>query len=100
MTLPLVVAITGATGVVYGVELLRALKDLGQPAHLILSEAAGMNFAIVSDDVHLGLGQAAQPADQLRGIVGDAATHLPRSEHCDLHRAAPGGTKSAASIWI
>ena len=46
MTLPLVVAITGATGVVYGVELLRVLKDLGQPAHLILSEAAGMNFAI------------------------------------------------------
>lgn len=46
MTLPLVVAITGATGVIYGVELLRVLKDLGQPAHLILSEAAGMNFAI------------------------------------------------------
>ena len=46
MSLPLVVAITGATGVVYGVEMLRVLKELGQPTHLILSEAAGMNLAI------------------------------------------------------
>ena len=49
MNLPLVVAITGATGVVYGVELLRVLKDLGQPTHLILSEAAGLNLAIETD---------------------------------------------------
>ena len=46
MSLPLVVAITGATGVVYGVEMLRVLKELGQETHLILSEAAGMNLAI------------------------------------------------------
>jgi len=49
MNLPLVVAITGATGVVYGVELLRVLKELGQPTHLILSEAAGLNLAIETD---------------------------------------------------
>jgi flavin prenyltransferase len=49
MTLPLVVAITGATGVIYGVELLRVLKDLGQPTHLILSEAAGLNLGIETD---------------------------------------------------
>jgi 4-hydroxy-3-polyprenylbenzoate decarboxylase len=46
MELPLVVAITGASGVIYGVELLRALKALGQPTHLILSEAAGLNMSI------------------------------------------------------
>jgi 4-hydroxy-3-polyprenylbenzoate decarboxylase len=46
MSLPLVVAITGATGVVYGVEMLRVLKELGQPTHLIVSEAAGLNLAI------------------------------------------------------
>jgi 4-hydroxy-3-polyprenylbenzoate decarboxylase len=50
MTLPLVVAITGATGVVYGVELLRVLRELGQPTHLILSEAAGLNLGIETDD--------------------------------------------------
>jgi len=49
MSLPLVVAITGATGVVYGVEMLRVLKDLGQETHLILSEAAGVNLAIETD---------------------------------------------------
>lgn len=49
MGLPLVVGITGASGVVYGVELLRVLKELGHPVHLILSEAAGMNLAIETD---------------------------------------------------
>jgi 4-hydroxy-3-polyprenylbenzoate decarboxylase len=49
MSLPLVVAITGATGVIYGVEMLRVLKTLGQETHLILSEAAGLNLAIETD---------------------------------------------------
>lgn len=43
---PLIVAITGATGVVYGVELLRVLKELNVPTHLILSEAAVRNLHI------------------------------------------------------
>ena len=38
MTTPLIVGISGATGAIYGVELLRVLKKLGQPTHLILSE--------------------------------------------------------------
>lgn len=49
MTLPLIVAITGATGVIYGVELLRVLRELDQPTHLILSEAAGLNLGIETD---------------------------------------------------
>jgi len=49
MDLPLVVAITGASGVIYGVEMLRALKALGQTTHLILSEAAGMNMSIETE---------------------------------------------------
>jgi len=49
MTLPLVVAITGATGVIYGSEMLRVLKRLGVPVHLILSESAVRNFAIETD---------------------------------------------------
>jgi 4-hydroxy-3-polyprenylbenzoate decarboxylase len=38
--LPLVVAITGASGAVYGIEALKALKTAGVPAHLVLSRAA------------------------------------------------------------
>lgn len=49
MGLPLVVGISGATGVIYGVEVLKILHDLGEPAHLILSEAAMRNFAIETD---------------------------------------------------
>lgn len=46
MNLPLVVAITGATGVIYGVEMLRILKELGQETHLIVSDAAALNLTI------------------------------------------------------
>lgn len=43
---PLLVAITGATGVIYGVELLRVLRQLGQTTHLVMSEAAMMTLGI------------------------------------------------------
>jgi flavin prenyltransferase len=46
MSLPLVVAITGATGVIYGVEMLNVLKGLGQETHLIISDAARKNLEI------------------------------------------------------
>ena len=36
MSLPLVVGITGASGVIYGVELLKALRDTDVETHLIL----------------------------------------------------------------
>ena len=49
VTLPLVVGISGATGVVYGIDLLRALKQQGQPTHLILSEMAARTIAIETD---------------------------------------------------
>ncbi len=49
MELPLVVAITGATGVIYGIEMLRVLKDLGQETHLILSESAGLNISLETE---------------------------------------------------
>jgi 4-hydroxy-3-polyprenylbenzoate decarboxylase len=49
MNTPLVVAITGATGVVYGVEMLRVLRELAVPVHLILSEAAVTNLALETD---------------------------------------------------
>ena len=47
--LPLVVAITGASGVVYGVEILRALKELAIPTHLIVSEAGARTLMLETE---------------------------------------------------
>ena len=49
MSLPLVVAITGATGVIYGVEMLKVLRELEVETHLVVSEGAAMNFQIETD---------------------------------------------------
>jgi 4-hydroxy-3-polyprenylbenzoate decarboxylase len=46
MTLPLVIGISGASGVIYGVEMLMALKELRHPSHLIISRAGARNLAI------------------------------------------------------
>jgi len=46
---PLIIGITGASGVIYGAELLRVVHELAVPIHLILSEAAVRNFAIETD---------------------------------------------------
>jgi len=43
---PIVVGISGASGVIYGVELLKVLRELGQRTHLIMSQAAERNLEI------------------------------------------------------
>lgn len=45
----IVVGITGATGVIYGVRLLEVLKDLNIEAHLILSDAGKKNILIETE---------------------------------------------------
>jgi flavin prenyltransferase len=42
----IIVAITGATGVIYGIRLLEILKELGAETHLILSDAAKKNILL------------------------------------------------------
>src|SRR3954466_2283303 len=45
MTRRLIIGITGATGAVYGVELLRTLNGLeGWESHLVLSDAGALNL--------------------------------------------------------
>jgi 4-hydroxy-3-polyprenylbenzoate decarboxylase len=46
---PLIVGITGATGVIYGIELLRALQRLEHPRHLIISEMGARTLALETD---------------------------------------------------
>ena len=66
MAAPIVVGITGASGVIYGVELLRALGDLGQPTHLIISQAAAKNLAIETD---YSLDQVTAMADVVHDVA-------------------------------
>ena len=49
MESPLVVGITGASGSIYGVELLKTLKELKHPCHLIISEAGVRTLAIETE---------------------------------------------------
>lgn len=49
MTPKLVVGISGASGVIYGIEMLRVLKDLKVETHLILTESAKKNIEIETD---------------------------------------------------
>jgi len=52
----LIVGISGATGVVYGIRLLETLRDLGVESHLIMTRTAEITLAYESDlkvaDVH------------------------------------------------
>ena len=45
----IIVGITGATGVVYGIRLLEVFKDLGIESHLVLSDSAKRNISIETD---------------------------------------------------
>lgn len=84
MPLPVLVGISGATGVIYGVELLRALKQLGQPVHLIVSETGARTLAIETD---LSL-------DELRGLADVTYSNK------DLAAAVSGGSFRTAGMVI
>jgi 4-hydroxy-3-polyprenylbenzoate decarboxylase len=43
------VGISGASGVIYGLEMLKALQDLGYESHVVLTEQARHNFLLESD---------------------------------------------------
>ncbi|MBU2646514.1 UbiX family flavin prenyltransferase [bacterium] len=69
----IVVGISGASGVIYGIRLLSVLRDTAYETHLILTEAAKQNIGLettyalktveaLADIVHANENQAAAPA--------------------------------------
>jgi 4-hydroxy-3-polyprenylbenzoate decarboxylase len=45
----MIVGISGASGVIYGVQLLRTLHDLGMESHLVMSKSAEITLAYETD---------------------------------------------------
>jgi 4-hydroxy-3-polyprenylbenzoate decarboxylase len=75
-SLPVVVAVTGATGAVYGVETVRALKSLGRPVHLIVTEAGAQTLAYetaVSLDALKGMADAVHSNKDLAAPVSSGS---------------------------
>ncbi len=83
MSLPLIVGLSGASGVIYGVETLKILRQLGVPTHLIVSDSAVRNLQIETEytldevkaladevyDVHDAAGAVASGSFQTRGMM-------------------------------
>jgi 4-hydroxy-3-polyprenylbenzoate decarboxylase len=95
MTLPLVVGITGATGVIYGVGLLKALKAMGQPTHLIISEAAARTFLYESD---MSLNEVRSLADVVHSNKDIAASISSGSFRTRGMIVAPCSVKTMSAI--
>ena len=60
MSLPLIVGISGASGVIYGVRFLQALQKLGIPSHLIISKSA---LLTLKEETDLTIAQVRAMAD-------------------------------------
>jgi 4-hydroxy-3-polyprenylbenzoate decarboxylase len=81
--LPLLIGITGASGVIYGIRMLEALRDLGVETHAMISRSAEITLASetrfkladlhkLADHVHPVADISAQPASgsfRTRGMV-------------------------------
>jgi flavin prenyltransferase len=95
MSKPLVIAISGASGVIYGVEMLRALKGTDCPAHLILSEAAGRTLQIEMD---LTVGEVRELADVVYSNKDMAASVSSGSFQTRGMVVAPCSVKTLSGI--
>ncbi len=67
---PVLVAITGASGAIYGVETLRLLKAIGHPAHLVMSEYGRLTVEI---ETGIDIAEIKALADVVHNVKDQAA---------------------------
>jgi 4-hydroxy-3-polyprenylbenzoate decarboxylase len=91
----LVVGISGASGVIYGLEMLRVLKDLGYESHVVLTPRARENFLLETD-------HSSEEVEEAAGrIYDDADLAAPISSGSFLTRGMvviPCSIKSLSGI--
>ena len=91
----IVVGITGATGVIYGIRLLEAARELGLETHVVLSEWGRRTVRLETDrlaDEVLALGSVAYDDHDMSAAVADPA--LP----VDAMAVVPCSMRTLASI--
>jgi 4-hydroxy-3-polyprenylbenzoate decarboxylase len=80
----LVVGISGASGVIYGIRLLEAVKELGIESHLIVSKAAQMTIGL-------------ETKFSLKSVIAKADFHYPAS---DVGAAIASGSFRARGMVV
>lgn len=92
----LIIAITGATGAVYGVRLLEVLRDArGMQTHLMLSEAGALNLHHELDMSRKQVGLLADVVHNVRDIGASIASGSFQSEGMII---APCSMKTLAAV--
>ena len=81
---PIIVAITGASGAIYGVETLRALRAIGHPAHLVVSETGARTLAY----------ETGHTLDDVRALAAETYTNK------DVGAAIASGSFKAAGLIV
>jgi 4-hydroxy-3-polyprenylbenzoate decarboxylase len=96
MTRRLIVAITGASGAVYGVRLLQALRDRPEvQTHLLVSAAGWLN---VEQELGRGRREIEALADVLHNVRDVGASIASGSFHSDGMVVAPCSMRTLAAI--
>ncbi len=91
----LIVAITGATGAIYGVQLLRHLRTLGVETHLLLSPAGVLN---VHQELDLKRADVEALADVVHSVGDVGAALASGSFKTDGMVIAPCSMKTLAAV--
>jgi 4-hydroxy-3-polyprenylbenzoate decarboxylase len=92
----IIVAITGATGSIYGIRLLEELRrDAGVESHLIISRAGMLNIA---SELEMGRSDVEALADVVHSDRDIGATIASGSFHTDGMIVAPCSMKTLAAI--
>jgi len=94
-TTPVIVGISGATGVVYGIETLKALRKIGQPSHLIISEAGARTIDIETD---MSIDDVRDLADTVHNNKDIGAAIASGSFRCRAMIIAPCSIKTMSGV--